>query len=118
MNENAPSAVATAATETAVEAPPAAAVRRARKPRRTPAFDLDAPEWYLNRELTWLAFNGRVLSEGENPATPLLERVKFLAILSANLDEFFMKRIGGLMQQVGAGVRERSVDGRTPEEQI
>jgi polyphosphate kinase len=81
-------------------------------------FDLDAHELYLNRELTWLAFNSRVLHEGEDPRTPLLERVKFLAIVSSNLDEFFMKRIGGLMQQVGAGVTELSPDGRTPTEQI
>ena len=80
--------------------------------------DLDAPQWYLNRELTWLEFNRRVLHEGQDERTPLLERVKFLAIVSANLDEFFMKRIGGLKQQVGAGVTELSVDGRTPRQQI
>ncbi len=95
----------------AVEAPRA-------QPEPRPAIDLDSPEWYLNRELTWLEFNRRVLHEGQNLRTPLLERVKFLAILSSNLDEFFMKRIGGLMQQVGAGVQELSVDGRTPEQQI
>jgi polyphosphate kinase len=83
-----------------------------------PEFDLDAPEWFLNRELTWLEFNSRVLHEGEDPRTPLLERIKFLAIVSSNLDEFFMKRIGGLMQQVGAGVTELSPDGRTPMQQI
>jgi polyphosphate kinase len=81
-------------------------------------FDLESPEWYLNRELTWLEFNKRVLHEAEDPRTPLLERVKFLAIVSSNLDEFFMKRIGGLKQQLGAGVHELSVDGRTPEQQI
>ncbi len=81
-------------------------------------FDIDSPEWYLNRELTWLAFNRRVLNEAEDERTPLLERVKFLAIVSGNLDEFFMKRIGGLKQQVGAGIKETSVDGRTPEQQI
>jgi polyphosphate kinase len=80
--------------------------------------DLAASEWYLNRELTWLAFNRRVLHEAQDDRTPLLERVKFLAIVSSNLDEFFMKRIGGLKQQVGAGVQERSVDGRTPEQQL
>ncbi len=80
--------------------------------------DLRAPELYLNRELTWLAFNRRVLHEAQDPRTPLLERVKFLAIVNANLDEFFMKRIGGLKQQVGAGVKDRTVDGRTPEQQI
>ena len=84
----------------------------------TPEFDLDSHEWYLNRELTWLNFNSRVLCEGEDPRTPLLERVKFLAIVSSNLDEFFMKRIGGLMQQAAAGVTELSPDGRTPTEQI
>src|SRR6185369_8379708 len=82
------------------------------------APDLDDPRLYLNRELTWLAFNRRVLHEALDPRLPILERVKFLAITVANLDEFFMKRIGGLKQQVAAGFRERSVDGRTPEQQI
>jgi polyphosphate kinase len=81
-------------------------------------FDLDSPEWYLNRELTWLAFNRRVLHEGQDERTPLLERVMFLAIVGSNLDEFFMKRIGGLKQQVGAGVKKLTVDGRTPSQQI
>jgi polyphosphate kinase len=81
-------------------------------------FNLDSPQWYLNRELTWLEFNRRVLHEGQDARTPLLERVKFLAILGSNLDEFFMKRIGGLKQQVGAGVRSLTVDGRTPGDQI
>ncbi|MDH3915992.1 MAG: polyphosphate kinase 1, partial [Chromatiales bacterium] len=81
-------------------------------------IDLDDAEWYLNRELTWLEFNRRVLHEAEDSRNPLLERVKFLAILSSNLDEFFMKRIGGLKQQIGAGVHELSVDGRTPLEQM
>ena len=83
-----------------------------------PDVDLRAPALYLNRELTWLEFNRRVLNEAEDERTPLLERVKFLAIVSSNLDEFFMKRIGGLKQQVGAGVRELTVDGRTPRQQI
>ncbi|MDD2740264.1 MAG: polyphosphate kinase 1 [Methylomonas lenta] len=87
------------------------------EPSRQP-IDLNAPEWYLNRELTWLEFNKRVLWEAEDPRTPLLERVKFIAIVSANLDEFFMKRIGGLKQQVGAGISELSVDGRNPQQQI
>jgi polyphosphate kinase len=93
------------------------------KPQAAPetgvaSIDLNAPEWYLNRELTWLAFNRRVLHEAEDPRTTLLERVKFLAIVSSNLDEFFMKRVGGLKQQVGAGVQELSVDGRSPEQQL
>jgi polyphosphate kinase len=81
-------------------------------------IDLRAPELHLNRELTWLNFNRRVLHEAQDPRTPLLERVKFLAIVNSNLDEFFMKRIGGLKQQVGAGVKNLTVDGRTPEQQI
>lgn len=84
----------------------------------TPHIDLTSPEWYLNRELTWLEFNKRVLWEAEDERTPLLERVKFIAIVSANLDEFFMKRIGGLKQQVGAGISELSIDGRSSQQQI
>jgi polyphosphate kinase len=81
-------------------------------------FDLSSSEWYLNRELTWLEFNKRVLHEGEDDRNPLLARVFFLAVIGSNLDEFFMKRIGGLKQQVGASVRSLSVDGRLPQEQI
>lgn len=81
-------------------------------------IDLDDPSLYLNRELTWLAFNRRVLNEANDSRTPLLERVKFLAIVSNNLDEFFMKRIGGLKQQIAAGVHTPSVDGRTPPQQL
>jgi polyphosphate kinase len=80
--------------------------------------ELKHPSYYLNRELTWLNFNHRVLHEAEDPRTPLLERVKFLAIVGSNLDEFHMKRIGGLKQQVGAELVERSVDGRSPRQQI
>ncbi|MCA9565526.1 MAG: polyphosphate kinase 1, partial [Myxococcales bacterium] len=72
----------------------------------------------LNRELTWLEFCDRVLNEAEDTRNPLLERAKFLAIVGSNLDEFFMKRVGGLKQQVGAGVSQRSADGRTPQQQI
>jgi polyphosphate kinase len=87
------------------------------EPKR-PAFDPNAPDWYLNRELTWLAFNQRVLHEAQDERTPLLERVKFLAIVSSNLNEFFMKRIGGLKQQIGARVQELTVDGRNPGQQL
>ncbi len=80
--------------------------------------DLTAPELYLNRELTWLEFNRRVLHEARDSRNPLLERVKFLAITASNLDEFFMKRIGGLKQQVVAGMQELTVDGRSPRQQI
>ncbi len=87
------------------------------KPAST-EIDLDAPEQYLNRELTWLAFVKRVLHEADDSRTPLLERVKFIAITGSILDEFFMKRIGGLKQQVAAGVHKLTVDGRTPLQQI
>ena len=89
------------------------------EPAGPPAtIDLDAPEWYLNRELSWLAFNRRVLNESMDERNPLLERVNFLSIIGSNLDEFFMKRIGGLKQQVGARVKQLSTDGRTPQQQI
>ena len=81
-------------------------------------LDLSDPSLYLNRELTWLEFNRRVLHEAEDERTPLLERVKFMAIVSSNLDEFFMKRIGGLKQQVAAGITSTTMDGRTPKQQI
>jgi polyphosphate kinase len=80
--------------------------------------DLKAPELYLNRELSWLAFDARVLHAAQDPNNRLLERLKFLAITASNLDEFFMKRIGGLKQQVAAGVQEQTVDGRTPQQQL
>ncbi|MDB4878066.1 MAG: polyphosphate kinase [Gemmatimonadetes bacterium] len=73
---------------------------------------------YLNRELSWLAFNGRVLHEAMDPRVPLLERVKFLGIFSANLDEFYMVRIAGLRRQFAAGVVQTPPDGLTPAEQI
>ena len=79
--------------------------------------DFDDPELYLNRELSELAFQRRVLHEALDERNPLLERVRFLAIFTKNLDEFFMKRVGGLKQQVNAGVTERTADGRTPLEQ-
>ncbi len=100
----------------------AGAARKTAKPAVTATCpggqSLMDPALYLNRELTWLSFNSRVLHEAEDERTPLLERVKFLAITAANLDEFFMKRIGGLKQQVEAGVQKITVDGRTPARQI
>ena len=89
-----------------------------KKPAKAPSFNLDSPEWYLNRELTWLAFNQRVLNEATDELVPLLERVFFVAVVGSNLDEFFMKRIGGLKQQVGAGVKKPTIDGMLPQEQI
>src|SRR5689334_16524320 len=80
--------------------------------------DLGAPELYLNRELTYLNFCWRVLHEAEDDRIPLLERLKFIAIVSSNIDELFQKRIGGLKQQVGAQLHSITADGRTPQQQI
>lgn len=76
------------------------------------------PSRYLNRELSWLAFNARVLHEAEDLRTPLLERVKFLAICAANLDEFYMVRVAGLRRQRSAGVQHPDAEGRSPAEQL
>ena len=81
-------------------------------------WNLSRSELYLNRELTWLNFNRRVLCEAESEKNPLLERIKFLAIVSSNTDDFFMKRIGGFKQLIEAKVQELSVDGRTPVQQL
>jgi polyphosphate kinase len=81
-------------------------------------INLSEPQYYFNRELSWLEFNHRVLHEATDPRTPLLERLKFLAIFSSNLDEFFMVRVAALQQQVAANVRKLSPDGRTATEQL
>jgi polyphosphate kinase len=81
-------------------------------------LNLKTTEDYLNRELSWLAFNYRVLHEGIDDRTPLLERLKFLAIFSSNLDEYFMVRVAALKQQVNAEVTKLTLDGRTPSEQL
>ncbi|MFN9872630.1 MAG: polyphosphate kinase 1 [Cyanobacteriota bacterium] len=77
-----------------------------------------APELYINRELSWIAFNRRVLAQALDEHTPLLEQAKFSAIFSNNLDEFFMVRVASLKSQQEAGVTTRSDDGRTPQEQL
>lgn len=76
------------------------------------------PENYLNRELSWLDFNERVLEEAEDPTVPLLERVKFLAIVSNNFDEFFMVRVAGIWRQIDAGITQPGPDGRTPRQML
>jgi len=87
-------------------------------PAESPAESLDPASLFLNRELSWLEFNLRVLHEAEDASNPLLERLKFLAIFDNNLDEFFMKRVGGLKQQLASNIRELPPDSRTPRQQL
>ena len=87
-------------------------VRRARQPARA------APLPYINRELSWLEFNARVLHEARDARNPLLERIRFLTIFAGNLDEFFQVRVAGLRQQMQAGKSALSPDGRSPDEQL
>ncbi|WP_227133598.1 polyphosphate kinase 1 [Halorubellus salinus] len=94
------------------------AARAPERPTDDPdVVDLDDDALYLNRELSELAFQRRVLHEAVDDRNPTLERAKFLSLFTSNLDEFFMKRIGGLKQQIDAGVTELTPDGRTPREQ-
>jgi polyphosphate kinase len=89
-----------------------------RPPPATAGLALDDPSLYISRELTWLEFNDRVLEEALDERTPLLERLKFIAIFGTNLDEYFMIRVAGLKQQVEAEIHKRSDDGKLPAEQL
>src|SRR5579863_3366479 len=82
------------------------------------ALDTRAQSLYLNRELSWLEFNARVLDEADSESVPLLERLKFHAIVSSNLDEFFMVRVAGLKQQLTGEVGDLGPDGMTVAEQL
>jgi polyphosphate kinase len=95
---------------------PAVAAARSFEDRR--AWTLESPELYLNRELSLLEFQKRVLEQAKDLENPLLERIKFLSIVSSNLDEFFMVRVAGLQQQMASGAQEPSVDGLTPTAQL
>src|SRR5580658_745153 len=79
---------------------------------------LRAHDLYFNRELSWLEFNDRVLRQGLADDWPLLERIKFLAIVSSNLDEFYLVRVAGLMSARASGVRRRDPSGMTPAAQL
>jgi polyphosphate kinase len=102
-----------------MEAEPATQAQQKQRPHSTTTpVDLNDQSLYLNRELSLLSFQARVLEEARDPSNPLLERVKFLAILGSNLAEFFMVRIAGLKQQVDAGVAESGDEGLTPSETL
>ena len=81
-------------------------------------IDYSRPEYYYNRELSWVAFDHRVLGEARDKSLPLFERIKFLSITASNLDEFFMVRVASLKDMVNAGYKKKDIAGMTAQEQL
>lgn len=93
-------------------------IKKRPRQRGKRAQDFRNPSYFIDRELSWLKFNDRVIEEAEDPATPLLDRLKFIGIASSNLDEFFMVRVSGIQEQVAANVRSKNQAGFSPGEQF